>query len=162
MPKKRRSCKNDPDTFCYICGELTLRKYRTLTDKIKSLYYAYFGCAVGNQDKVWSPHYCRLDCSGKLRKWFLRKKVDMRFAVPMIWREQRHHIIDCYFCLTKTKGYKQRNRNKILYLNLPSAIRPVLHSADLPIPIPPSCLPELKGESWENSENSSCDSDDTF
>ena len=28
MPKKRRSCKNDPDTFCYICGELTLLKYR--------------------------------------------------------------------------------------------------------------------------------------
>ena len=69
----------------------------------------------------------------------------MRFAVPMIWREQRGHITDCYFCLTKKKGYKQRNRKKILYPNLPSAIRPVLHSADLPIP--PSCLPELKGES---------------
>ena len=24
MPKKRRSCKNNPDSFCYICGELTL------------------------------------------------------------------------------------------------------------------------------------------
>ena len=53
MPKKRRSCKNDPDTFCYICGELTLLKYRrNLTDKIKRLYYAYFGCAIGDQDKV--------------------------------------------------------------------------------------------------------------
>ena len=41
MPKKRRSCKNDPDTFCYICGELTQLKYRrNLTDKIKRLYYA--------------------------------------------------------------------------------------------------------------------------
>ena len=69
MPKKRRSCKNDPDTFCYIRGELTLLKYRrNLTDKIKRLYYAYFGCAVGDLDKVWSPHYCCLDCSGKLSK----------------------------------------------------------------------------------------------
>ena len=43
MPKKGRSCKNDPDTFCYICGELTLLKYgKHLTDKIKRLYYAYF------------------------------------------------------------------------------------------------------------------------
>ena len=51
MPKKRRSCKNDPDTFCYICGQLTLLKYlRNLTDKIKRLYYAYCGCAVGDQD----------------------------------------------------------------------------------------------------------------
>ena len=49
--------------------------------------------------------YCCLDCSGKLSKWFSGKKVDMGFAVPMIWREQRDHITDCYFCLTKTKGY---------------------------------------------------------
>ena len=90
------------------------------------------------------------------------EKVDMGFAVPMIWREQRDHITDCYFCLTKTKGYNQRNRKKILYPNLPSAIRPVPHSADLPVPITPPCLPELKGKSSENSENSSCDSDDTF
>ena len=91
MPKKRRSCKNDPDTFCYICGELTLLKYRTLTDKIKSLYYAYFGCAVGNQDKVWSPQYCCLDCSGKLRKWFLRKKVDEICCANDLERAERPH-----------------------------------------------------------------------
>ena len=163
MPKKRRSCKNDTDTFRYICGELTLLKYRrNLTDKIKRLYYAYFGCAVGDQGKVWSPHYCCLDCSGELSRWFLGKKVDMGFAVPMIWREQKDHITDCYFCLTKTKGYNQRNRKKILYPNLSSAICPVLHSADLPVSIPPSCLRELKSEFSENSENLSRDSDDTF
>ena len=49
-----------------------------------------------------------------------------------------------------------------MYPNLPSAIRPVPHSADLPVPITPPCLPELKGKYSENSENSSCDSDDTF
>ena len=49
-----------------------------------------------------------------------------------------------------------------MYPKLPSAIRLVLHSYDLPVPIPPSCLPDLKGESSENSENLSCDSDDTF
>ena len=142
---------------------MTLLKYqRNLTDKIKRFYYAHFGCAVGDQDKVSSPRYCCLDCSGKLNKWFSGKKVDMGFAVPMIWGEQRDHITDCYFCLTKTKGYNQRNRKKILYPNLPSAIRPVPHSADLPVPITPPCLPELKGESSENSENSSCDSNDTF
>ena len=50
----------------------------------------------------------------------------------------------------------------ILYSNLPSAIRSVSHSADLPVPIPSPCLLELKGKSSENFENSSCDSDDTF
>ena len=82
--------------------------------------------------------------------------------MPMIWREQRDYITDCYFCLTKTKSYNQRNRKKILYPNLPSAIRPVPHFADLPVPITPQCLPELKGESSANSENWSCDSNDTF
>ena len=82
--------------------------------------------------------------------------------MPMIRRKRRDHITGCYFCLTKTKGYSQKNRKKILFLNLPSAIRPVPHSTDLPVPITSPCLPELKGESSENSENSSCDSDDTF
>ena len=86
----------------------------------------------------------------------------MGFAVPVIWREQRDHICDCYFCLTKTKGHNHRNRKKILYPNLPSDIRPVPHSADLPVLITQPCLPEQKGGSSENSENSSCDSDDTF
>ena len=49
-----------------------------------------------------------------------------------------------------------------MYPNVPSTIRPVIHSADLPVPIPPLCLPELKSESSENSENSNCDFDDTF
>ena len=80
----------------------------------------------------------------------------------MIWREQTNHVTDCYFCSTKTEGYSQKNRKKILYLNLPSAISPVLHSADLPVPIPPRCLPELKGKPSKNSENSSSDSHDTF
>ena len=118
--------------------------------------------AVGDQDKVWSLHYCCLECSDKLSKRFLEKKVDMGFAVPVIWREHRDHITDCYFLLTKRKGYTQRNRKKILYPNLPSAIPSVRHSADLPVPIPPSRLPDLKGESLENSKNSSCDSNDFF
>ena len=49
-----------------------------------------------------------------------------------------------------------------MYPNLPSAIRPVPNSADLPIAIPPPCLPELKDESSENSDNLSSDSHDTF
>ena len=86
----------------------------------------------------------------------------MGFVVPMIWREQKDHITDYYFCLTEAKGYNQRNRKKILYLKLSSAICPVPHSDALPVPILPPRLSELKHESSENSENSSCDSDDTI
>ena len=92
MPKKRRSCKNDPDTFCYICGELTLLKYRrNLTDKIKRLYYAYFGCAVGDQNKVWSPLYCCLDCSGKQVVFGKKSVYGICCACDLARAERAHH-----------------------------------------------------------------------
>ena len=72
MPKKRRSCKNNPDRFCCICGQLTLLKYlRNLTDKIKRLYYAYCGCAVGDQD--WSPFIFILG-NAETSSWWKSKK----------------------------------------------------------------------------------------
>ena len=49
-----------------------------------------------------------------------------------------------------------------MYTNLPSAIRPLPHSADLPVSIPPPFLPELMGECSKKYENLICDSDDTF
>jgi len=36
-----RQCKNDPNRFCYICGELTFAKEkRSITGHIKKLYKA--------------------------------------------------------------------------------------------------------------------------
>ena len=69
----RYSC--DPDKFCYICGELTLSRYkRNITDRIKNLYSTYFGCKVGDQDKLWAPHICCIDCVNDLTSWFSGKK----------------------------------------------------------------------------------------
>ena len=59
------------------------------------------------------------------------------FAVPMVWREPRNHADDCYFCLTKITGFNASSRKKIKYPNLRSAMRPVPHSDDLPVPTPP-------------------------
>ena len=54
----------------------------------------------------------------------------------MIWREPKDHVTDCYFCLTKTEGFNAKNKSKIIiYPNLPSAIRPVAHCDEIPIPI---------------------------
>ena len=137
-----------------------MSKYRrNLSNKIKSLYYAYFGCAVGDQDKDWAPHFCCLDCSNKLGKWFAGKNVSLGFAVPMVWREQKDHTTDCYFCLTQIQGYSQKTKKNIAYPNLPFAIRPVPHSSELPIPKPPSDLPVISHEFAECSTDSSTDFD---
>ena len=52
----KRSCVNDPNFFCYICGECTLEHNRKLiTDFVKQAYLAYFEVKLGDQDKSWAP-----------------------------------------------------------------------------------------------------------
>ena len=72
----------------------------------------------------------------------------------MVWREQKDHVTDCYFCLTDTQGFRHKTRKKILYPSLPSAIRPVAHSDQLPVPKPPVTLPKTSAESSQSSCNS--------
>ena len=55
----------------------------------------------------------------------------------MVWREPRNHADDCYFCLTNITGFNASSREKIKYPNLRSAMRPVPHSDDFPVPTPP-------------------------
>ena len=111
----RRKCKNDADLFCYICGEITVSKYkRKITDRIKKLYLTHFECAVVYQDKNWAPHVYCLDCSDRLNKLFAGGKPSLSFAVPMVWREQKDYVTECYFCLTDTQGFRQKTRKKIL------------------------------------------------
>ena len=59
------------------------------------------------------------------------------FAVLKVWREPRNHADDCYFCLTNITGFNASSRKKIKYPNLRSAMSPVPHSDDLPVPTPP-------------------------
>src|SRR5678816_2750861 len=54
-----RKCVNSPDSFCYICGEYTLKSQkRAMTPMIKYACEHYFGCKIGDQDKNWAPHIC--------------------------------------------------------------------------------------------------------
>ena len=58
----------------------------------------------------------------------------------MQWREQKNHYDDCYFCIVSVTGYNKKNKKRIKYLNLLSAIRPVPHGPDLPVPSAPDKL----------------------
>ena len=49
---KRRQCRNNPDVFCYICGEYMMAKYRfNVRDFTKRAYEAYFRMKLEDQDK---------------------------------------------------------------------------------------------------------------
>ena len=52
----------------------------------------------------------------------------------MVWREPQNHLSDCYFCAVKTTGLTSKTRSSADYPSLPSAIQPVAHSDELPIP----------------------------
>ena len=125
MDRNRRSCNISPNSFCYICGELTFKSQRgSFTDKVKKAYYLYFGCKVGEKDKNWAPHMGCVTCYVNLTEWLWSKMNNMSFAIPMIWRQPTSHLEDCYICITKIEGFSRKTKDKILYPNLQSAIRP--------------------------------------
>ena len=93
------------------------------------MYKAYFNCYLGDQDKSWAPNVCCLTCVKTLSAWYARKNVHMKFVVPMIWREQKDHSNDWYFCQDHFTGCATAKEKKhIIYPNLQSAKRPVEHS----------------------------------
>ena len=59
------------------------------------------------------------------------------FAVTVVWCEQKHHLSDCFFCLTKIDGHNSKSRHTIVYPNIPSAPRLFEHDDSLPNLKPP-------------------------
>ena len=134
---KCRGCLNKANSFCYVCGHFTtVAQRRTITSLLRTAYFHYFDCKIGDEDKSWAPHICCKPCYNGLTAWFNGKKAAFNFAVPMVWRESRNPADDCYFCLTNITGFNASSRKKIKYLNLRSAMKPVSHSDDLPVPTP--------------------------
>ena len=109
MAVARRACKNKPDLFCYICGEYTLSPNRNeVTDFLKRVYKAYFGMKLGDQDKPWAPHIVCKVCTESLRNWSKGCKTSMKFGIPMVWREPKNRVNDCYFCAVNVTGINRK------------------------------------------------------
>ena len=158
----RRKCKSNPKSFCYVCGKYTLLAHRrNIAHKMKIAYNCYFGCKVGDQNKKWALHICCNSCNTQLLRWALGKQKKMPFAVPMIWREPTDHVTDCYFCLTNIKEFAKTNKSKIVYPSCQSALKPVSHGTNIPIPKAPFPevfeRPESSSEADSSSEATSSD-----
>ena len=83
MSSRSRGCTNDPNIFCYICGEYVVKSQRqNITNFIKNVYYAYFGIKLGDQYKTWAPHKVCRSCVESLRRYSKGKQKSMSFGVP--------------------------------------------------------------------------------
>ena len=137
MPHK---CVNEADNFCYICSKINFASQKcNITAPVRKPYHLYFGCKIGDQDRNWAPHICCNICATNLWPWISRKRKCMPFAVPMVWREPTDHNSNYYFCMTSSvgKGLSRKKKQNIQYLDIPSAICPVVHIETLPVPEAP-------------------------
>ena len=128
MASARRSCRNKPDVFCYICGEYTIAPNRK---PVTSFITRAFGIKLADQDKAWAPHMVCKACTETLRGWTNGKR-SLNFGIPMVWREPTNHVTDCYFCAVDSTGI---NRGSLKYPDLQSARRPVAYCDEIPVSI---------------------------
>ncbi|GBO28158.1 hypothetical protein AVEN_66673-1 [Araneus ventricosus] len=70
----------------------------------------------------------------------------------MVWREPLNHVDDCYFCLCKIAEYNKRSKSNIVYPNLKSAIRPVAHCENIPVPTRPETFDSANISESESDE----------
>ncbi|KAI6661361.1 hypothetical protein LOD99_9988 [Oopsacas minuta] len=141
----RRCCLNDPDDFCYICGEYMTKEHRFNTkDVTKIAYQAYFGIKLGDQDKSWSPHKVCKYYTETLHLWTQGKAKSMELEVPMVWRELKNHHDDCYFCMVKMSGWNRQKKNSWHYPDIHSARRPIPYCSEI----------QAIEESWDSTNSS--------
>ena len=65
----------------------------------------------------------------------------------MVWREQKYHFTDCYSCMTKISGFSKKTKLKIIYPDCTSAIKPMPHNTEHPVPDPPAEIIPFHSES---------------
>jgi hypothetical protein len=130
----RRSCKLDPDQFCYICGRYGIKSQLCkFTEVVKEAYRLYFGFSISHQDKPWAPHVCCVTCSNRLRDWYHDNgKPRPFYASPAVWTEPRDHD-DCYFCKTKIANGIFKGADSVTYPEGTSATKAVAATPDEPI-----------------------------
>ena len=149
----RTQCLQSPQKFCYIFGS---SKVRLIDSFMKKLYFSYFQLKVGDQDKSFAPHIACNTCVEGLRYWYDGKRKAMPFAILMQCREQKNHYDYCYSCMVNVTGYSNENKKGIKYPNFLSAIQPVPHGPDLPVPNPPDNLSDESESSPYNRPLEKC------
>ena len=57
----------------------------------------------------------------------------MRFGIPIVWREPKDHVNDCYFCSVDMAGFNRHQKKSWKHPDLESARRPIPHGEEIPV-----------------------------
>jgi len=134
-----RNCVNSPDNVCCICGEVPFStRNRPVTPIVKKLTNAISVAKPETKTKKWAPHICCIFCVTVLREW-LNNKAFNAFCPSHDMKGTNRtfdRLLFLYSPATSAWNYKEKKRT-VNYPNILSAIRPVPHTEDRSVPIPP-------------------------
>lgn len=91
-------CLNNPNYFCYICGECVFNDCRkVISNLVKNNILQCSWTKMTNQGRV-----CNV-CVAYLSIWKSGKRNSFKFGTT-IWGEPKNHLHDCYFYSDNKKG----------------------------------------------------------
>ena len=93
------------------------KQQRNITDFVKKERKAYFDKKLGDQGKSWAPHIICKTSVETFLGW-TNGKLKLKFDVPMVWREPKHHFYGCYFCLTDIAELNKNKKKTWMHPNL--------------------------------------------
>lgn len=158
---ERKKCNVDSKCFCYVCGCYIIGKIgKNISKALRDAYSYYFGFSVANTHKPWVPKLFCKACSTKLYKWSLGQEVYFSFLMPMLWREPKNHVDDCYFCLMNVVGLNAKKLSKYKYADVSSVSKPVPRTNNDPLPICPDVSANSMGTFSASPTNSSSPTED--
>ena len=125
--------KNNLNSFCYIRKNVVLPNRQAKNYDFEKAYHYYFGVKLRISHSFPTFAVKRVE---NFRDWRNGKRKSIPFAIPIVWRERKDHITYCYFCMINLKGINHKNKHYVQYPNVPSALKPIPHGPDLPVPEP--------------------------
>lgn len=123
------NCPNR-NNFCYVCGLFAPQTHmRSIT---KNTVMAFEACFfISYVLNLWYTPETVCDYCYRYLNGLKSKFRTFKYIAPTIWLRRTEHAIDaCYFCLTKTSGFRYNIREKINYANVQSVISANIRSDD--------------------------------
>ena len=81
----------------------------------KSVLYIFWNKARRPRQALGSSCCLQDMCRTFERQWTSGTRQSMGFSIPMVWREPKNHVGDCYLCSINMTGVNKKKRKSLSY-----------------------------------------------